>query len=758
MKSGSFYAIFNDSHQRTSTIACVNRFNLPLSSPLSLLFAPLLVFAPFSNAHSASLCHALDDVLVPQLTIENELAPIEINADEGESIDKDTMLFNGDVEILRGNQTLNADTVRYTRPNQRVQADGNIIYREPDFSLFGHSADINIGTYEGEITAADIHFPLMHARAGADTIILQGRKTIRLVNGSYTTCDVDDNSWSLTAPRIKLDRTKDVGTAYHATLRIKNIPVFYTPYINFPLSDKRKSGFLAPSFGSSGESGTEIILPYYWNIAPNYDATITPRYLAKRGLQLQNEFRYLSKRSSGIASIEYLPNDDLFDDDRSLVRLQHDTTFSRQWSGSLLFADASDADYFEDLGDSLSITAITHLERRADLSYSGEWGQLLARAQDFQTINDTIPAASRPYKRLPQLLYSTALPTYQNIASQLRSEWVQFDREDSVTASRFDIQPTVSRRYSRSWGFFEPKLSVRHTQFQLDDQADGVDSNQTRTLPISSLDGGLYFDKSLALGKRAFIHTFEPRLFYLNVPFDNQNDIPIFDTGLNDFTFEQLFRDNRFSGGDRVSDANQLALAITSSLIDDESGDELIRLALGQIRHFRDRRVTLNGGAAETDNTSNFIARINATPSSRWRVSGEWQWDPDNEDSVETTASLQYRPAPDRGVNLSYRSVDSQLLEQTDVSFFWPVTQRWRAVGRLNYSLERSRTLESFAGLEYESCCWRLSFVRREFVNDVNADDESNTAFLIQLELKGLTSIGGSIDTLLENGILDYQR
>jgi len=769
LKSGSFYAIFNDSHQQTGTIPRVHPLKYGINSVLQRISVILLFLLSFANAHSATLCHAFDETLAPELNINkgyNEFAPIEINAHEGESFNKDVMEFIGDVEIIRGSQTLNANKARYTRSTDRVQADGNIIYREPGFSLFGDSADVNIGTFEGEITNANVRFPLLHARASADTIILQGREVSRLVNGAYTTCDLDDNSWSLTSPRIKLDRAKGVGSAYHAVLRIKNIPVFYTPYINFPLSDKRKSGFLAPSFGSSDESGTEIILPYYWNIAPNYDATITPRYLARRGLQLQNEFRYLSDRHSGVVDVEYLPGDNLFNDDRSLIRLQHDSTFSRQWRGSLLFANASDADYFEDLGDNLSITSITHLERRADLNYSGKWGQLLARAQDFQTIDDTIAGINRPYKRLPQLLYSTALPSYRNISSQLRSEWVQFDRENSVTASRFDIQPTFGRRYNRSWGFFEPKLSLRHTQFALDDQAPGVDSNQARTLPISSLDSGLYFDKPLALGKRAFIHTLEPRLFYLHVPFKDQDAIPIFDTGLNDFTFEQLFRDNRFSGGDRVGDANQLALAVTSRLIDDESGDELVRLALGQIRHFRDRKVTLNGGAIDTDNTSDFVARIDAMPNGRWRASAEWQWDPDDENSVKTTVSLQYRPTPDRGLNLSYRArdpsaiatPDTPVLEQTDVSFFWPLNQRWRAVGRWNYSLDRSQTLESFAGIEYEQCCWRLSFVRREFINDINASDESNTAFLVQLELKGLTSIGGGIDSLLENGILGYQR
>ncbi|MBN4081999.1 LPS assembly protein LptD, partial [Beggiatoa alba] len=357
---------------------------------------------------------------------------------------------------------------------------------------------------------------------------------------------VDDNSWSLSSRHIKLDRAKGVGTAYHATLRVKNVPVFYTPYISFPLSDKRKSGFLAPSFGSFGVSGTEILTPYYWNIAPNYDATITPRYLEKRGLQLQNEFRYLKPRHHGIVEAEYLASDNLFNDDRSFLRLQHDSAFSNQWRGSLLFAEVSDANYFEDLGDSLSITAITHLERRADLTYNGNWGNLLARVQDYQTINDAIPASGRPYKRLPQLLYSSSLPSYLDIDSQVRGEWVQFDRTDSVTASRFDVQPTLSDYYGRSWGFFQPKLSLRHTQYDLDNQAAGIGNSRTRTLPISSLDGGLFFDKPLSWGKRAFIHTLEPRLFYLYVPFDNQDDIPTFDTGINDFTFDQMFRDNRF--------------------------------------------------------------------------------------------------------------------------------------------------------------------------------------------------------------------
>lgn len=734
-------------------------FNQSLPAIVSRLLTVLLALAPAANAGSASLCRAIDDVLpMPQLNIDNERTTLEINADEAESFDKDTMEFIGAVEILRGTQTLNADKARFTRSNQRVQADGNILYRDLDMSLFGNSADVYIDTYQGNISGAQVRFPLLHARASADTVILEGRETIRLVNGSYTTCDIDDNSWSLTSAHIKLDRAKDVGRAYHATLRIKNVPVFYTPYISFPLSDKRKSGFLAASFGSSGESGSELLIPYYWNIAPNYDATITPRYLEKRGLQLKNELRYLSKRHRGVVDAEYLPSDNLFNDDRRLLRLRHDSTFSRQWRASLLFADVSDSDYFEDLGNSLSITSITHLERRADLNYRGRWGNLLARVQDYQTVDDTIAANNRPYKRLPQLLYNTSLPSYWNIDSQLRSEWVQFDRDDSVTASRLDIQPTLSRRYSRSWGFFEPKVSLRHTRFDLDNQTIGSDNSLSRTLPISSLDGALYFDKPLAWGKREFVHTLEPRLFYLYIPFENQDDIPLFDSGVNDFTFDQLFRNNRFSGGDRVGDANQLTLALTSRLLDNESGNELARLAIGQIRYFRDREVTLNGAAADTDNSSDFVARVDASPNNRWRASGEWQWDPDGENSVRTTARLQYRPAPDRGLNLSYRSLSSQALEQTDISFFWPLNQRWRAVGRWNYSLENSQTLESFAGIEYEQCCWRLSFVRREFINDINASDKNNTAFLMQLELKGLTSIGGRIDSLLESGILGYQR
>ena len=580
-----------------------------------------------------------------------------------------------------------------------------------------------------------------------------------MVNGSYTTCDVDDNSWSLTSPRIKLDRAKDVGEAYHAVLRIKRVPVFYAPYINFPLSDKRKSGFLAPSFGTSDESGTEIFLPYYWNIAPNYDATFTPRFIERRGVQFQNEFRYLSNYHNGIIEAEYLPSDSLFDDDRSLIRLRHNTNFSRQWRGDLLFAEVSDSEYLEDLGNSLAITSITHLERRADLSYDGNWGNFLTRVQDFQTVDDTIAASNRPYKRLPQLLYSSPrIQSWWNIDQQLRSEWVQFDRDDSVTAARLDIQPTLSRRFERSWGFFEPRVKLRHTQYQLDDQAAGIDDNLSRTVPISSLDGGLFFDKPFTLGKGAFVHTLEPRLFYLYVPFRDQDDIPLFDTGLNNFRFGQLFNDNRFSGGDRIGDANQLTLALTSRLINDLNGQELATLAIGQIRHFRDREVTLSGGAADTDNTSDFVAQLDINPTNSLTLTGEWQWDPDNEESVLSAASLKYRPAPDRGLNLSYRSRGSAL-EQTDLSFFWPLSRRWRAVGRWNYSLEENQTLESFAGIEYEQCCWRLSFVRREFINDDDAtNDDTNTAFLIQLELKGLTRVGSPVDALLEDGILDYRR
>ncbi len=718
---------------------------------------------PINNANSAALCRAIDESLsLPQLSLDNSvatndaLAPLEITADSGESIQQETMEFVGNVNIKRGSQLLITDRARYTRSQDRVQAEGNITYREKDFTLLGDKADINVETFEGDIDKADVRFPLQHARASAGKVILEGRNKIRLVSGAYTTCDEGDNSWSLTAPRIKLNRAKNLGEAYHAVLRIQKIPVLYTPYLNFPITDKRKSGFLAPSFGSSDESGFEFRLPYYLNLAPNYDATIAPRFIERRGVQLQNEFRYLSKNHNGVIEAEYLPDDSVFEDDRNLLRLKHNSNFSSNWRGELLFSEVSDSEYFEDLGNSLAVASIANLERKADLSYSGKAGTLLTRVQDFQVLD----ASVGPFKRLPQILYnSPRFRPWFDINQRLRSEWVQFDRDNSVTGQRFDLQPTLNRRFERSWGFFEPRFKLQHTQYRLDDQADGVDANQSRTVPISSLDGGLFFDKAFSLNQGEYVHTLEPRLFYLYVPFRDQSDIPLFDTGANDFNFGQLFRDNRFSGADRIGDANQVSIALTSRLLDDRDGRELAQIAIGQIRHFRDRRVQAGNAGPDTRNSSDFVSRLSINPSDQFSFSGEWQWDPDNENSVLTVASLRYSPKDDRGLNLSYRSRRTQNIEQADLSFFWPLSQRWRTVGRWNYSIEEDQTLESFFGLEYEQCCWRLSVVYREFVNDDDlTDGRTNRAWLAQVELKGLTSLGSPIDALLENGILGFRR
>jgi len=686
---------------------------------------------------------------------DNSQFPIEISAEKAE-VSKDKLsTFTGNVVITQGSQELDADTVVYDRQTERMEATGNVRYEKEGLLVEGERATLDTKTDTGQFHDTNYRVADRHARGKAEILIKDGPTVSRLKNATYTTCNPGNNDWYAKATRIKLDHAEGVGTAQHVTVRFKHVPIFYSPYLTFPLDDRRKSGFLTPSFGASRENGTDIIVPYYWNIAPDRDATVTLRNMTARGPQLKGEFRYLTQSQQGQADLEHLPDDRRYGDDRTLFSLRHAGSFGPRWDANLNFNYASDKDYFSDLGNSLSLTSLTHLERRATASYHADYWQADGMLESFQTIDKLIPEGSRPYQRLPQIIFATNLPKQRHgLQYALDGELVRFDRGTGVTGTRADLKPSISLPVEKLAWYATPKLTLRHTRYNLSNQAAGTDANPTRTVPVFSLDSGVFLERDMTWRSSAFLHTLEPRIFYVYIPHREQSTLPVFDTGRYDMSESLLFREDRFSGPDRVGDTNQLSLAVTTRFIDDASGRQLLSARIGQIFYFRDRRVNVSGSSTDTSSNSDIVAGITANPTDALSASGELQWDTGEDNTGMSALRVQYHRDRKHILNLSHRFWRNSL-EQIDFSAFWAIKNNWYVIGRWNRSLRDDINLEYLAGLEYHSCCWVVRLVKRAFVSDINS--EINHALFLQLELKGLTGFGDNISELLETGILGYE-
>ena len=682
---------------------------------------------------------------------------IHVSADNAELIEEGTSVLEGNVQVVQGSRQIQADTVQVTRPERILDADGNIRYWDEGLYTSGEAAHVDLESEFATVDQASYVVLDGHARGGAGRVTLTGRDLLRIEDATYTTCNPDDEVWMLDASKIELDRVSEWGTARDVFVRFKGTPIFYSPYLTFPLTDKRKSGFLTPSYRVSGQTGFEIHVPYYWNIAPNQDATFTARGMTKRGVLMEGEYRYLTHYGRGELGLEYLPNDAKRGGDRGAFALQHDGSFASGWETDIDVDWVSDKDYFEDLGTNLDIASRRFLQRRGDLSYAQRRWSFLARVQDYQTIDETIAASDRPYKRLPQLYFQASTPDRnRRLNADIDAELVYFDRSSSVTGVRFDVEPSVSYPMRTAGTFLVPKLSLEYTAYALDGTAAGAQDNPDRLLPTFSTDGGVFLERRLTLGNGRYIHTVEPRIFYLFVPKDGQDDLPVFDTGEFTFSFSQLFRTDRFSGADRVGDANQLTLALTSRLLSDGSGEEILRGSVGQIFFLRDREIGLSRtDPIQTDGTSDLVAELSARLFPDWRATAGYQWNTDRSRTERNTVRLRYQPDYQRVFNAEYRFVRGAV-EQTDVSFRWPVRRNWGIVGRWNYAIPQSRTLEAFGGIEYDSCCWAARAVVRRYLR--NNDGDFDNAVYLQLELKGLAGVGKSAAAFLRKSIPGYRN
>ena len=697
---------------------------------------------------------------------QQEATPLFIEADSIEGRDEEEITAQGSVVMRKLGQAVFADRLTYRLQEDEIEVEGNVRLEQYGDVVQGPKGMINFALETGFFDTPDFFLQERHGRGNADKLFLEGPQQYRLEQAYYTTCPTGNDDWYIKAGNLKIDEAEHVGVAKNASIIFKGVPILYTPWINFPVGENRKSGFLPPTFGNTGNSGFEFTLPYYWNIAPNYDATFSARGLSKRGAQLSSEFRYLNPSNFGEARFELLPDDQLKKDDRYALLFNNNYNFGNGYSGWLNFQRVSDDSYFRDLSTRIAFTSQVNLPREAVLNVATQpWWNATFRAQSFQTLQDPLAPQIPPYRRLPQLNLNAARQNIAGLDVSMGNEFVNFDHPSLITGTRFTAYPSISLPLQTSFAYFTPKIGGHFTHYSLNQNTTGT-QDINRLLPISSVETGLIFERSSTFFGQNYTQTVEPKLYYLNIPFRDQSQIPNFDTAFADINFAQIFTENQFSGGDRINNANQLTVGIISRLLSD-NGDERLRFSIGQRLQFVKQQVTLlpiGAGSSTTtttttttpasDPSSDILASISSRLSSQWLAEAGLQYHPSSGTGQKVGFGLRYQPEPGKVLNFGYRFVRDSL-EQLDISTQWPLGGGWYGLGRYNYSLRDSRVLEALLGFEYNSCCWTLRLVGHRFATATQA---STTGVFIQLELNGLSRIGSNPLEVLRQNISGYTK
>ncbi len=678
--------------------------------------------------------------------------PVEVSSDSAQIGVDGAALLSGRVELRQGERRLEAEEVRYDRASGQFSVRGTLTYTDGSITARGDT-----GRYEAASGAsledAEFDLPERPARGAAERMQIGTDGRVRLSEVWFSTCPDASPDWRIRARSIELDTRTRNGTGRNAAVEFLGVPILYLPYISFPLGEQRKSGFLVPDAGFSSRSGVELAVPYYFNLAPNYDLLVEPRFYEKRGLDAGATFRYLTRTNRGEIRANLLPGDMVRDTDRHWLRLRHRTELPAGWRLDLDAADVSDAEYFEDFAAGADGTSTAFLQRVARLSYRDEHWRVRGEFQQFQTIDRALQPIDRPYAQVPRIAVrgegrrDAGLP----LSYSLDAEVVNFERDTGITGWRTDATSRIALDFGSPAYYLRPAAGVRYTRYALDSVASGATTSPSRSLPFAALDAGLLLERPAVDGRVQRI-TLEPRLLYLWTPYRDQDDLPVFDTRVPDLNFVQLFRGERYVGADRVSDANQVSLGVTSRFYDGASGRQLLAATIGQTLHLEAPRVRLPD-EPRIGSKSDLVAQLAVTRWQNFNVNLGVQWNPQQSRSERRQVRIQYRPQGDRALNLAYRFQD-QRLEQTELSGAWPVTRRWSAFGRLVYDLQERSTLEQFGGVEYGACCWRLRLVGRRFVS--SRTGERDSGIYLQLELNGLASVGSSADTFLEEAIRGY--
>lgn len=783
------------------------------AAPPSPLPAAQLDWQPWGeDAPSNALCPGR--YVMPQYRLPAGETPEEVQSisDSAEYGDQGETLLLGEVVLRRSTTQLVAPRVRVNAARDTVFAEGPLALRDQGLLVRGASAQMALNSDAAQVGTA--HYVLHESRLRGDAVQLARLKDgrYRLNEASFTTCAPGSNTWKLVGNQFTINRAEGYGTATHARLQVADVPVFYWPWLRFPIDDRRQSGFLWPTLGFSN-GALDYAQPYYLNLAPNYDATITPRWITDHGLLMGGQFRYLFPEDVGQIEGAYIANDkgggesdnpndpdDAFDgEDRWYVDYMHRGYFTPRLRYNLRYGAASDGRYFDDYGRNFAEADTDYLARLAQLSYSGTTWQLEARAQGYQNLEFPLAENDKPFYRLPSLTANARWSQDNGFYQQWRSNATRFWRDvdetevplrESANGTRIHLSPAVGWRGETSWGFFEPRFELLQTAYQLDygQRQTDRDESLTRTVPVSSLDSGLIFERDVELFGDAWRQTLEPRLYYAYVPERDQSEFPDFDTDERPFSYGQLWSPYRFSGSDRIGDVNKLSYGVATRFLEDDSGRERLSLAVGQSAYFDERAIGIEGDLALPDRETDPIGWYNATRdrspivtqldwriNDQWSTRYEWFYDANREITESTAAYLRYRHPDGHVLNLGYRwqlegfdpsgDAEDQLSydrEDYMASFAYKIGASVDLIGKFAYDNTNDRALEQLAGIQWNDCCVAVQVAWREWIEDNDTantieDDYTDRGIFLRFVFKGLGGVGQGTEAFFEQAIPGYQ-
>ncbi len=766
--------------------------------------------------------------------------PINVTSDQVLFSTHGTSILKGNVTITRDGQQIIANKAYLYRDPKTgkissIDLIDHVILREPNSLILANCGHYDIKThakslkgilYRTAVYNKSSTKPTSLSAWGQASKFIQAQPEIKeLQSASYSTCPPTSiPAWQVRGDQIILNKITGRGTATDGELLVKGVPILYAPYLNFPIDKRRQTGFLFPTIGTSSKSGAYLGMPFYWNLAPNYDTTITPTYLAKRNLELADLFRYLTPLSSGEINVAILPGDKLFSDfkttsleenqqatnpttvaelhrlnnastTRKSISWQDDTTYNDHWTSDIDYNYVSDDYYLRDLRNSLNEVTQNQLLQQAEVNYKGQNWHLLGRVQQYQTLHPfDEPTVNNVYSHFPELAFEGDYPHQAyGLDYFVSGDGTHFDIRNTPgtnqlpMGNRSNLQPGISLPFMQPYLYFTPRLQFILTQYDLGHVTSNNQKNITRGIPIFDISSGLYFDRNIDLFSHAYRQTLEPQVYYTYVPFRNQDQIPLFDTTLNTLTYDELFTYNRFSGIDRIGDANQVSFGVTTRFIDEQSGEQKVQAGIGQIAYFESRRVTLcteNNTINCTDTPSNPLNTQRFSPISgvliyninpNWSATGNAIWNVRSNRTDNATVGLQYKPDAKRIINLGYSFVrdgdqlptdtlgsSASNLRTTDLSFAWPITRDWSTVGRWSQNWNHRHFQDLLYGLQYDSCCWAVRFVAGRAFTSLNSNNvfQYNTQFFVQFALKGLGNVspGGDPTQVLSSSIPGYEN
>lgn len=723
--------------------------------------------------------------------------PVTVEADKLTGDQENQVEATGNAIMLNSNQTVRADRLIYDQQTGEVEGLGSVVVEQDGSTVSGPHLKLNMDTSAGFMEQPSFYLKENDSRGTGDMLHIHDKQHYTLDNATYTSCPAGNQDWLMKMSSLEIDREEHVGVARNTRVEFMDVPILYAPWMDFPLSRQRKSGFLSPIIGGTNKGGSELTIPYYFNLAPNYDATVSPRLILKRGLMLNNEFRYLEPGYAGELHADMLPGDALAKRNRGRFSVKHNQILGGGFSTQVNFNRVSDSAYYRDLSDSMTNTSQVNLLQDAVLSYGGGWWGGSARLQRFQTLQDPLAPIATPYARLPQLTLN-ANRSFGGANVVFAGEYVSFSHPTALNGQRLVLNPSVSYPLVNTPGYYlTPKLSLHSTSYVLGSNNTAGLQNVSRALPMFSLDSGAVFERDVSLFGGKYLNTLEPRAYYAYVPYKDQRLFPVFDTAQAPFSYAQMFTENRFYGSDRIGDANQVTLAVISRFLGQEDGTERLKLMVAQRFSLSAPRVNLVAPTTTT-NKSDILLGASGRISSAWSLQSEVQYSPSLARVQHYNLMARYRPEAGKVLNLGYRFISDSLgtqlpgvitptgsalingvsyptfggipyttiggnsytvtspgLRQVNISGQWPLSSRWSAVGQWSYSFLDRRLLSGIAGLEYNQDCWTLRMVAHSFTI---GSQQSSTGVFLQIELNELLKVGSDPLTLLKQSVPGYTK